>query len=417
MRFAQIMFKIPRILTQIAKKIKMQNGSAILVGGSVRDMFLGLPLTDYDIEIYGITQFKDLKKVLSEFGACNEVGKAFSVLKLKTKNLEIDFSFPRRDFKFAKGHKGFKTEADPNLDYTTAASRRDFTINSMGVNLLTKEFLDPFQGKQDLEKKILRHIGPAFSEDPLRVYRACQFASRFNLKIHPTTIKLCQKINTAELPKERIFEELTKLLLKSKTPSIGLNYLADLNLLKEFPQLSQLYQNKALWKQTLGRVDEIAKLIKPVQENALSLMLAALCINFDQVAPLFLKQITNNKKLIQTVTHVAQKTQLILKNQKKISDSNLRKIALKGFLDEIILCVKASESPIEKWLKQKQKSLQLDQAHLTPILKGEHLLALRIKPGPKMGQILKKAFNMQLEGKITTLEEGLKWIKNWLIID
>ena len=104
----------------------------------------------------------------------------------------------------------------PHSDIKTAASRRDFSINAIYYNPINQEINDPFNGQSDLNNKQLRHISSAFTEDSLRVYRAIQFAARFDVTIHPSTIELYQKMDTSDLPKERIFEEIKKCLLRSK---------------------------------------------------------------------------------------------------------------------------------------------------------------------------------------------------------
>ena len=102
------------------------------------------------------------------------------------------------------------------MSFNKAASRRDFTVNSMGYDLLEETLLDPFEGVEDIKHKILRHVGPAFAEDPLRVFRAMQFSARLEFKISAQTAKFCRKLDLSELPRERIFEEFRKLLLKAK---------------------------------------------------------------------------------------------------------------------------------------------------------------------------------------------------------
>ncbi|MFA5880249.1 MAG: CCA tRNA nucleotidyltransferase, partial [Candidatus Margulisiibacteriota bacterium] len=258
---------IPTALLKIANEINQNNGRAILVGGVVRDLLLDLPLKDFDVEVYGISNFDFLKNILLKYGVVNEVGKAFAVLKFHCSDFEADFAFPRTENKIGKGHKGFEVIADPNLEFNIAALRRDFTINSMGIDLITKEFLDPFNGKIDLlENRILKHVGPKFIEDPLRVFRATQFAARFNLAIDPETIEIARSCDLTELPKERIFEEVKKMFLLSKKPSIGLNYWPLLGITKLFPELETIigvpeeplwHPEGDVWTHTLMVVDEM----------------------------------------------------------------------------------------------------------------------------------------------------------------
>src|SRR5690606_3365988 len=150
------------------------------------------------------------------------VGKAFGVITMARDGAVYDFAFPRTERKTGEGHRGFDVTADPSLDFATASSRRDFTINAMGLRLPDFELVDCHGGRADLERGLLRHVSPAFSEDPLRALRAVQFAARFGFDIHPSTQALCAAQPLDELPRERLFAEFKKLLLLAARPSIGL---------------------------------------------------------------------------------------------------------------------------------------------------------------------------------------------------
>ena len=156
-------------------------GRGILVGGAVRDHFMDRRISkDLDVEVFGLSM-QELESVLQKFGKIHAAGKSFGVLKLKTSTAEYDFSLPRREQKTGKGHRGFKITTDPAMSFKEAASRRDFTVNSMGYDLLENTLLDPFEGIEDIKNKKLRHVGPAFSEDPLRVLEPCSFQQDLNL--------------------------------------------------------------------------------------------------------------------------------------------------------------------------------------------------------------------------------------------
>ena len=153
-------------LTKLAKAIHQQGGQPILVGGSVRDYLLGQIIPkDLDLEVYHL-EANELERVLSQFGKVLRVGKSFGVLKLITEHAEYDVSRPRRESKTGKGHKGFLVNADPRMTFEEASARRDFTINSIGFDPIHQLWLDPHHGQEDLRKGILRHVGPAFAEDP-----------------------------------------------------------------------------------------------------------------------------------------------------------------------------------------------------------------------------------------------------------
>ena len=202
----------------IAEKVSEADGRVFFVGGCVRDDLLGIENKDIDIEVHGITPEK-LKEILETFGEVLSFGKSFGVFSLK--GYDIDIAMPRREKATGKGHRDFAIDVDPFIGFKEAARRRDFTINAMMKDVLSGEIIDPFHGKDDLEKKILRCVDEkTFVEDPLRVLRAAQFASRFHFTIEEKTLNLCSGIDLSTLHKQRVEEELKKALLKADEPSL-----------------------------------------------------------------------------------------------------------------------------------------------------------------------------------------------------
>src|SRR5690606_28227637 len=129
-----------------------QVGRPRLVGGGVRDWLLGLPTTDYDVEVAGV-DFESLHRVLAPFGATDVVGRNFGVIKLRHHGQEYDFSLPRRESKTGAGHRGFAVSPDPALSDAEAAARRDFTINAIAYDPLADTIIDPHNGRADLQAK------------------------------------------------------------------------------------------------------------------------------------------------------------------------------------------------------------------------------------------------------------------------
>lgn len=213
-----------------------------LAGGCVRDWLLGIPINDYDIEVGGGIGFEQLHRLLAPFGATDIIGRSFGVIKLRLNNTEYDFSLPRRESKTGTGHRGFAIQPDPTLTDAEAAARRDFTINSMSYDPFADQIIDPFGGQRDLRAKLLRHTGPAFVEDPLRVLRGFQFAARFDFTLAPETTALCRSITDTfnELPVERIWGEWAKWAAQSVKPSRGLEVLEQTDWLRHFPEIAAL---------------------------------------------------------------------------------------------------------------------------------------------------------------------------------
>lgn len=224
-------------MDNIFSAIKQAGGSALIVGGFVRDTLLNLTPKDRDVEVYGLTPDR-LLSILSNFGEVDSVGKSFGILKLNYQGEILDFSLPRRENKSGAGHKGFDVSVDPFMSVKEAASRRDLTINSLAMTP-NGDILDYFGGVRDLQAQILRHTSPAFSEDSLRVLRVMQFASRFGFSVDPDTISLCKGLSPADLPAERIAEEFRKWSLGIK-PSLGLQFLVDSGWINYWPVLADM---------------------------------------------------------------------------------------------------------------------------------------------------------------------------------
>src|ERR1700704_59911 len=168
------------IVNSIAAAVRDAGGRALIVGGWVRDRLLGLPeSSNVDLEVFGLPGDR-LRTLLESFGRVEAVGESFQVYKIG----DIDVSLPRRDSKAGRGHKGFVVTGDPDMSIEEAARRRDFTINAISWDPLTGDYFDPFHGRADIERRVLRMVDPrTFPDDSLRVLRAVQLAARFELTL------------------------------------------------------------------------------------------------------------------------------------------------------------------------------------------------------------------------------------------
>ncbi len=194
----------------IGAQINKQGGRALLVGGAVRDLLLGLPIKDLDIEVHGLT-LAQLQTILKKHGTVALQGKSFGVLRVH--GVDVDWSLPRAD---SAGRKP-SVVIDPHMPLADAFARRDLTINAMGIDLQTKELIDPWHGLTDLKKKILRAPDPRFfTQDPLRLFRVMQFMGRFEMQPDAELSKICKKMDISDISRERIEQEFEKLLLKSQ---------------------------------------------------------------------------------------------------------------------------------------------------------------------------------------------------------
>lgn len=227
---------------------------AYLVGGCVRDLYLKNPTKDIDIEIYDITPdaFEELMQKIGAQG----VGKNFFVYKYKN----FDLALPRKESKVSRGHQGFEVQIVN--DEKEASKRRDFTMNALMMNIFSGEVLDFWGGKEDIKKKVLKHIDDkAFCEDSLRVLRAVQFCARFDLHVHPQTLKLMKKLSIADLSETRIFWELKK-FFKAKFLHVGLKYFYELGL---FEKIFCLHVEKNQYENMQKKLEN-AKFLEELQE-------------------------------------------------------------------------------------------------------------------------------------------------------
>jgi len=455
-----ITLNLPSILTQIAKDIDQVGGQAIVVGGSIRDYFLNLACKDWDIEIYGLASIEELKNILAHYGKVNFVGKSFGVLKFNFDGEEYDFSFPRKEKKVGSGHQGFEVSVDGMLGYQEASSRRDFTINSMGYDIIKGDLLDPHGGYQDLQNGIIRHINAtAFKEDPLRVYRAMQFAGRFEYQLHKDTIALCQAMvksgELESLSSERIYIEFNKLLLKSPKPSIGFEVMCKLGMLKYFPELKAIinvpqapkyHPEGDVWVHTMMSLDAMVGLIDRKDESALKYLYAILCHDLGKatttkiikgkiraigheeagVEPTknLMYRLTNNHSFIDSllplVKHHLKPSQFYTGRAKS---SAIRRLATQVNIKELIIVAKADflgrtteeakrgEYRAGEWLLEQSQKLKVSTKPLSNLLQGRDLIALGLEPSPQFKKILEAIYELQLSGKITDKKEALEHIK------
>ncbi|MFA5071187.1 MAG: polynucleotide adenylyltransferase [Candidatus Pacearchaeota archaeon] len=455
-------FDIQNILSAICNK----GGMPRVVGGFVRDSFLGKDSKDFDIEVYNMP-VEELKEVLSPFGSVEEVGKSFGVLKLRYRGDDIDFSLPRRESKEGQGHKGFIVTPDANMTPEEAASRRDFTINTMLMNPFTGEVVDFFGGKEDAIAGILRHTSVHFAEDPLRVLRSMQFAGRFDMVLAKETAEFCKTLKNEfhTLPVERVWVEWEKWATKSERPSKGIIALIESGWLELFPELSVLQgleqehrhhpEGEALFH-TMHCVDAavaIANRDNLDTEERLVLVLATLCHDFGKAtttkvrdgkittyghdvegeAPTrsFLARIGCPQKFVDRIVMLVTTHMFHVFVQDNIADKVVRRFASKlgnvTNVQEWARVVEADHSgrpplpgglpDIAKKIVEMSKDMQIVSGPPTPILMGRHLIEVfKMTPGKDMGMLLKKAMQAQLDGEFGNLEEAFNWVEkqNWL---
>jgi len=220
-----------------AADIAHLGGKVYLVGGGVRDKLLGLDVKDVDVEVYGVSPAQ-LRQTLSKYGTVLEKGASFGVLGLK--HSDIDVAMPRTESRTGAGHKDFAVSVDPFLPPQRASMRRDFTINAMMEDIITGEILDFWGGREDLQRRIIRHVSDeTFGDDALRAFRCAQFAARLDAQVAPETMEICRQMDVSALSRERVLEETNKAILRAEKPSVYFELLRQMDHLKEFfPELA-----------------------------------------------------------------------------------------------------------------------------------------------------------------------------------
>jgi tRNA nucleotidyltransferase (CCA-adding enzyme) len=455
---------IPNKVIALTKAVRDAGGRALLVGGCARDLLMQIEPTDWDLEVYGIEPLK-LRTLLDQFGPVNVVGEAFTVYKLGS---DLDVSLPRRERKSGRGHRAFAIEGDPSMSIEEATQRRDFTINALLQDPLTEEIIDPFNGRADIKAKILRAVSDqTFAEDSLRVLRAAQLAARFEFEIESGTIALCRTIDLSDLPAERVWGEIEKLLTRSRRPSLGLKWLRELGALDQlFPEIRALldvpqdpewHPEGDVFVHTGLVIDGAHALIDDLSyAKQITVMLAALAHDFGKpattefvegrlrsrgheeagVAP---AESFLNRLNIYTLDGYDVRSQVIAlvrehlkpgefyKKRDEVGDGAFRRLARKCELDLLYRVAKADSlgrnadwvprekwygSEAQEWFIARARELAVEQQPPAPILLGRHLLDMGLVPGPRIGEITKAIYEMQLDGRVRNLDEAKEAAKN-----
>ena len=421
---------------RIAEEVTKNGGQAYFVGGYVRDLLSGDEGKDIDIEIHGLTP-DELKGVLDSLGQRLDIGESFGIFGLK--GYSLDIAMPRRETCRGSGHRDFDIFVDPHIGTLGAAKRRDFTINAMMQNVLTGEIVDHFGGREDLKKRVLRHVDDSsFAEDPLRVLRGAQFAARFEFDIAEETKDLCRSMELSALAKERILGELEKALLKAKKPSIFFEVLRKMDQLSVwFPELEGLigvpqnpkYHSEGdVWVHTMMVLDEAAKLRNNVA-NQLGFMLSALCHDFGKAVatevidgeihayahevkglPLaegFMRRLTNEHNLIKYVLNMTEhhmKPNVLASVNASIKSSNKmldNSVDPAGLICLAIADGLGKESPREyvshnAYFEERYRIYHEYMAR--PYVTGQDLIDAGLKPGKDFSDYLAYAHKLRLAG-------------------
>ncbi|HKG15494.1 MAG TPA: HD domain-containing protein [Pyrinomonadaceae bacterium] len=449
---------VPEKILRLARAVREAGGRALMVGGCVRDRLMGRGAKDWDVEVYGVEPER-LRELLDRLGRVNIVGEAFTVYKL---GRDLDVSIPRRERKTGRGHRAFYIEGDPSMSVADAARRRDFTVNAILEDPLDGELLDPFGGRADIESKLLRAVSPeTFVEDSLRVLRAAQFAARFRFDVEPSTLELCRSIDLTDLPAERVWGELEKILLAAREPSIGLRWLdtlgvtrqlfPEIDALKDVPQEFEWHPEGDVLTHTLLACDRARELVDDLDyARQVTVMLAALCHDFGKpstteftegrirsrgheeagVQPTlsFLDRLrvftlegydVRAQVLALVADHL--KPGEFYRTRDEVTDGAFRRLARRCELELLYRVAKADSlgrnapwvprerwftSDAQEWFIERARELSIERKPPAPMLMGRHLLEMGLEPSPLVGEVTRAVYEMQLDNRVRTLEEA-----------
>ena len=224
------------------------------VGGAVRDELLGLPVKDRDYVVVGATPEEMAKQ------GYKPVGRDFPVfLHPRTHN---EYALARTERKTARGYHGFEFHATPDVTLEQDLARRDLTINAIARDAEGR-VIDPFNGAADLKARMLRHVSPAFVEDPVRILRVARFAARFGFRIAPETMKLMRDMASGgeadALVPERVWQEVARGLMEA-APSRMLEVLRECGALaRVMPELGALWDDADVARSALHALDAAAQ--------------------------------------------------------------------------------------------------------------------------------------------------------------
>lgn len=444
---------------ELCAEVRRLGGIAFVVGGAARDLFIaeraGVPVEfkDVDIEVFGVST-NLLEAALSQRWNIDVVGKAFGVIKLH--GLPIDVSVPRRERKTGEGHADFSIEADPTMTVEQAAARRDFTINAISFDPLEDRWVDPYNGRQAILDKVLDPVTDRFKEDALRVLRGMQFIARFDLTPTQRCLEMCRELSQDNLPKERLFEEWKKLLLRGKAIKKALDFLLEIGWLERFypelfalvgsPQHPQWHPEGCVYTHTALVVEAFTRGTFENDDEKLVLGLAALChdlgkpetavfgptkknpvphwTNHDhehhiKPAERFLARLTNETKLVERVLAICQAHMTpssFYRNGAELPA--FRRLAMRVPIKQLVKMLRFDQGgrgptmpPDEEmiaWFEGEAARAGVQHEKPKPLVLGRDLIArFQYPPGPKMGKILDTLMEKQLAGEFSTKEDGL----------
>jgi tRNA nucleotidyltransferase (CCA-adding enzyme) len=449
----------------ICKLLIGRGGQPHFVGGCVRDALLNMPVSDFDIEVFGLT-FGDIQSILAPKFAftvqrCRlQNGASFGVIKISDSS--VDISVPRVETRIGPKHTDFHIQQLDKCDIAEAARRRDFTINAIYFDVRSNKLCDPYGGVRDLNDRILRNVSEKFSEDPLRVLRGMQFAARFDLVASESIIKLANTLLPNELSPERVFCEWKKFILLGTKPSMGLRFLKNCGWIRFFPEINALINCKqdpyrhpegSVFEHICLALDLYAEDRSGICEDDLVVGFTMLCHDFGKpqtttadargihhyghdlvgahLAKRFLENMLAPKWLIRDVETLVRYHHMVPRDIfGRNADREAAVLRLANSVGRLDLLARICrydgngrggcwgpeqyEAQEASWLEHTAKELGVLKNKPAPIILGRDLLALGLQPSPVFNKILCQCFEAQLNREFVNRDGGLLFLKSIL---
>ncbi|QXG75293.1 HDIG domain-containing protein [Modestobacter sp. L9-4] len=436
----------------VLEAVRSAGGRPYLVGGCVRDavLFPGRRPADVDVEVFGL-ELDRVAAALAPVGRVDAVGRSFGVLKVRRDGEDLDVSVPQALVDGAR-------VADPAMSLDDAVRRRDYTVNALVFDPSTEEVVDLVGGLADLRDGVLRHTGPAFSDDPLRVLRGVQFAARFGFRLAPETAELCRSLAPAyaDLPRERVWGEWRKLAEKGRFLSAALAALRESGWLASVPQLARLDgvlqdprwhpEGDALVHSGLAG-DAAAALADEAGltgDDRAVVVLGALLHDLGKarytqhradgritshghaeggVAPVeeLLASIGAPSALVARITPIVREHMTAITTGGRPSSAAVRRLARRlepaSIAEWSLVCgadhagrgTGSGPNPTTSWLEV-AGSAGVDERAGGLLLRGSDLIALGIRPGPHFAPVMRAALTAQDDGEFIDRDGAVAWL-------
>lgn len=445
-------------LKLIAEQIKLKGGRLFIVGGWIRDRFMGIKPTDLDLMTLGLSE-DIVIDIFGQFGQFEKVIGNAPVFMFSCNGESVEVALARKEISVSQGKHGFDFVADESVTLKEDLSRRDFTINAMAEDFLTGDIFDFFGGQSDIEGEILRPVSDAFEQSPERIFRGMAQAARFDFiptnEFFDMGVEMKKDFNT--IPVEQIWRHFEKMLLKGKNIALGLDILRFIDWVEFFPELDNLIgcEQDSEWHpegdvfiHTQLVVNEMTRLCD--EENIqgrqrVKMLLSAICHDMgkpdttfvneegrivspghaqeNEVILSFLDRIGCPESLKDDVLTLANEHMVHVSVDKvttrfvKRLSNRLGQVTIK----ELSMLVEADHSgrDLPKGMPEKMQlileladSLDLTEQEIQGLIMGRHLIARGMTPSPKFGEILNKCFEAQLNEEFDNLDDGLVWLEN-----